>query len=413
MTIANAEKSPVVTGFLKDLFSGGIVRSLLAIVLGFAVGSAFIIATDEGFQESLGYFFARPSDAFVAAGLAIAAGAGALFEGAIFNGSGDNFVTSTRPITETLRLAAPLILAGLGIALGFRVGLFNIGGTGQLLAGAAGAAWVSASVELPLGIHLALATVAAVLAAGFWGGIVGFLKARTGAHEVIVTIMMNYIALSLVTWMLRTPGILQDPEVSGQPQSAAPLATAQMPLLLGSSYALHAGLILAILATVFYWWFMERSVLGFTFRMVGRNEAAARVAGVNVERTYILAMAFSAGFVGLAAANQALGRASGFPPSVHGGIGFDAITVALLGGGSATGVFFAGLLFGAFKAAGPAMQIAGIAPEVLQIVQGSIVLFVAAPPLIRAVFRLPQPGRPSGRKARKERPGDGTPGGAQ
>jgi simple sugar transport system permease protein len=275
--------------------------------------------------------------------VAISAGLVALVEGSVYNASSSDFVAATRPITETLRLAAPLILAGLGIALGFRVGLFNIGGTGQLLAGAAGAAFVSTKLELPIGLHLLVAILAAVIGAAFWGGIVGFLKARTGAHEVIVTIMMNYIALSLVSWMMRTPGILQDPEVSGQPQTAAPLESAQLPTLLGSDYALHAGLLLAVAATILYWWVMERSVLGFTFRMVGKNEAAAKVAGVNVQFTYILAMAFSAGFVGLAAANQALGRSAGFPPSLHGGIGFDAITVALLGGGSAVGVFLAGL----------------------------------------------------------------------
>lgn len=388
--MVDSSKNPsTARNLLLEVMSGGPMRALLAIVLGFLVGSVFIVSTDEAFQSALGYFFSRPSDALVAAAAAIGAGFVALFEGSIYNGSSNDFVTATRPITETLRLSAPLILAGLGIALGFRVGLFNIGGTGQLLAGAAGAAFVSTKFELPVGLHLLFAILAAVAAAALWGGIVGFLKARTGAHEVIVTIMMNYIALSLVTWMMRTPGILQDPEVSGQPKTAAPFSSAQLPALLGNDYALHAGLLMAVAATFFYWWFMERSVLGFTFRMVGKNEAAARVAGVNVNRTYILAMAFSAGFVGLAAANQALGRSAGFPPSLHGGIGFDAITVALLGGGSATGVFLAGLLFGAFKAAGPSMQIAGIAPEVLLIVQGSIVLFIAAPPLIRAIFRLP------------------------
>jgi len=146
-----------------------------------------------------------------------------------------------------------------------------------------------------------------------------------------------------------------------------------------------------VAATVFYWWLMERSVLGYQLRMVGFNPHAARTAGINIKTVYVLTMALSAGFVGLAAVNQALGRDSGFTPSLHGGIGFDAITVALLGGGSAWGVFFAGLLFGAFKASGPAMQVAGISPEVLGIVQGAIVLFIAAPPLIRTIFRLPHP----------------------
>jgi simple sugar transport system permease protein len=249
--------------------------------------------------------------------------------------------------------------------------------------------------------------VVGVLASALWGAIAGFLKAKTGAHEVIVTIMLNYIALNLVTWLMRSPAILQDPSVGGAPKTLPPDVTAQLPGILGSGYALHLGFLIVVGATVVYWWLMERSVLGYQLRMVGFNPNAARTSGINIQRVYIIAMALSAAFVGLAAINQALGRDSGFTPSLHGGIGFDAITVALLGGGSAWGVFFAGLLFGAFKASGPAMQVAGISPEVLGIVQGAIVLFIAAPPLIRAIFRLPHPD-PNKRKkkpAKSEREG--------
>jgi simple sugar transport system permease protein len=136
---------------------------------------------------------------------------------------------------------------------------------------------------------------------------------------------------------------------------------------------------------------MEKSTIGFRLRMVGYNPDAARTAGISVERTYILAMGLSAAFVGVAAANQALGTAIGTTPSAHANIGFDAITVALLGGSNAPGILLAGLLFGAFKAGAPSMQVLGVSPEVLGIVQGAIVLFIAAPPLIRAIFRLPKP----------------------
>jgi simple sugar transport system permease protein len=134
---------------------------------------------------------------------------------------------------------------------------------------------------------------------------------------------------------------------------------------------------------------MERSAIGFRFRMVGHNPNAARTAGISVERTYVLAMATSAAFLGVAGANQALGTPVGYTETVHSGIGFDGITVALLGGGNAIGILFAGLLFGAFKAGGPQMQVIGVSPEVLGIVQGAIVLFIAAPPLVSAIFRLP------------------------
>jgi len=251
---------------------------------------------------------------------------------------------------------------------------------------------------MPAVVHLIVAIVVGVLASALWGAIAGFLKAQTGAHEVIVTIMLNYVALNLVTWMMRDPEILQDPSVGGAPKTLPPDVTAQLPGILGSGYSLHLGFLIVVAATVFYWWLMERSVLGYQLRMVGFNPHAAKTAGINIKAVYIMTMALSAAFVGLAAINQALGRDSGFTPTLHGGIGFDAITVALLGGGSAWGVFFAGLLFGAFKASGPAMQVAGISPEVLGIVQGAIVLFIAAPPLIRALFRLPHP---EGKKAPK------------
>jgi ABC-type uncharacterized transport system permease subunit len=396
------EKQSRLQGVLRDIVSGTPLRALLAVVMGFLVGMVFIIFSDATTLSTLGYFFSRPSDFFQLAGASLAAAAGALFQGAIYNPDAATGQLGFRPLTETLRLGVPLIAAGLGIALGFRVGLFNIGGTGQLLFGAAWAAWVSFRLPLPIGLHLIVAVLVGILAASMWAAIAGLLKARTGAHEVIVTIMMNYVAINLVTWMMRQPAILQDPASGGTPKTLAPDSTAQFPPLLGTGFSLHAAFLLAIAATVFYWWLMERSVLGFQLRMVGQNPSAARTAGIRVENIYIIAMAISGAFVGLAGANQALGRADGFTPSIHAGIGFDAITVALLGGGSATGVFLAGLLFGAFKAGAPAMQVVGIAPEILQIVQASIVLFIAAPPLIRAIFRLPEPGKTRPTRARKK-----------
>lgn len=331
-------------------------------------------------------------DTLAASWNAVLEGYSALFRGAIYNYErADDPVAAIRPLTETLRFASPLIAAGLGIALGFRVGLFNIGGNGQLLFGVLWATWISTRVELPLGVHLVVAILMAILGAAVYGAIVGFLKARTGAHEVIVTIMMNYIAANLITFFFRDPNLLREVDGGGTPKSDAPAVTAQLPKLLGDEYSLHLGFVLAMIAVVVYWWLMERSTLGFRFRMVGHNASAARTAGINVERTYIYAMAASAAFVGIAAANQGLGVTSGLSPSADAGIGFDAITVALLGSSTAPGVLLAGLLFGAFKAGSAPMQVLGLSPEVLGVVQGSIVLFIAAPPLIRAIFRLPAP----------------------
>jgi general nucleoside transport system permease protein len=386
-----SEKDDRFSQALKEILAGGFTRTLLAIFMGFLVGAVFMIVSNKEFIEALGYFFSRPTDAFAAAWNVVSAGYGALFNGAIYNADAETFEKAIRPITETLRLSAPLIAAGLGIGLTFRVGLFNIGGTGQLIFGIMFATWVATRMELPFFIHMLVAVIAGIVGATFLGAIVGYLKARTGAHEVILTIMFNYVAISFFTFLMRDPNLLQEERASGNPKADPAAETALLPKIFGDEFAVHFGLIFALIAVVVYWWLMERSTIGYRLRMVGHNPDAAKTAGINVNRTYVLAMALSAAFVGVAASNQALGSAVGVIPSSHANIGFDAITVALLGGSSAPGVLLAGLLFGAFKAGAPSMQVIGISPEVLGIVQAAIVLFIAAPPLIRAMFRLPKP----------------------
>lgn len=377
----------------REIVSGGPFRALLSVFLGFVVGALFMVFSNEAFLEAVTYFTARPTDALGAAWTAIADGYAALFRGSIYNYEADNIVAAMRPITETLRFSGPLIAAGLGIALGFRVGLFNIGASGQILFGALAATWVSTRVSLPWGVHLVVAAATALVASAAYGALVGYLKARTGAHEVIVTIMLNYVAAGLLTFNFRQDYLLLEADGGGTPKSDPPAETAQLPVLLGDDYTLHAGFILALVGVIVYWWLMERSTIGFRFRMVGHNLDAARTAGINVNRTFVWAMAASGAFVGIAATNQALGATSGLTPDLDGSIGFDAITVALLGSSTGPGVLLAGLLFGAFKAGAPAMQVIGLSPEITGVVQGFIVLFIAAPPLIRAIFRLPQPAK--------------------
>ncbi|MEY4961710.1 MAG: hypothetical protein RLZZ249_407 [Actinomycetota bacterium] len=386
-----SEKDARFSQAMKEILAGGFTRTILAVLLGFLVGAVFMIGSNKEFLESLGYFFSRPGDAFAAAWNVVSAGYGALFKGAIYNADAETLEKALRPLTETLRLGAPLIAAGLGIGLAFRVGLFNIGGTGQLIFGMIFATFVATRMELPFLIHMIVAMIAGVVGASLMGALVGYLKARTGAHEVILTIMLNYVALSVFTFLMRDPLLLQAENSAGNPKADPPAATAMLPKLLGDEYALHWGLVIALVSVVVYWWLMERSTVGFRLRMVGFNPDAAKTAGISVDKTYILAMGLSAAFVGVAAGNQALGVNIGMTPSSHANIGFDAITVALLGGSSAPGVLLAGLLFGAFKAGAPSMQVIGVSPEVLGIVQGAIVLFIAAPPLIRAMFRLPKP----------------------
>jgi simple sugar transport system permease protein len=388
--------------FIKDLLRSNWVTTVLAILVAMIVGGILMALTDEDVQEAAGYFFARPGDTLGAIWSAVYGGYEAMFRGAVFNPRANDFATQIRPLTNTLGFAAPLIAAGLGVALAFRVGLFNIGGRGQILIACATAALLTFNLNLPMFLQLPLTLAAGIAGGAIWGGIVGVLKARTGAHEVILTIMLNYVAFYLVTWMVRTPGILQRP-AGDQPISAATPPSAQFPELLGPRFPLlDWGFIIVIAATVFVWWLVERSSLGFRLRAVGENPHAARASGISVQRMYIYAMLFAGGLAGLAGMNQIQGSVTtGFDGLIDAGIGFDAITVALLGRSRAWGVFAAGILFGALKAGSFTMQASqGIPVDIVLVVQSLIVLFIAAPPLIRTIFFLPKTDAEKAAKAR-------------
>jgi ABC-type uncharacterized transport system permease subunit len=388
----------------REIVSGNVLISILAVVLALIAGAVMIAATDEEVQASSAYFFSRPLDTLQAIWNAVFGAYSALFQGSIYNFRRDGFLAGIKPLTETLTFATPLIAAGLGVGVAFRVGLFNIGARGQMLMAAAAAGWVGFGFTLPPVLHVIVAVTAGVLAGAIWGGIVGLLKARTGAHEVIVTIMLNFVALYFIAFLLRTPGALQAPG-SNNPKTPPMAETAVFPDLFGPAYNLHAGFLVVVATTVVVWWLMNRSTLGFQFRAVGENPHAARVAGINVKNVYVYAMLISGGLAGLAGVNQVLGTVTtGFSQGIDAGIGFDAITVALLGRSRPWGIFGAGLLFGAFKAGGFSMQAAeGVPVDIITVVQALIVLFIAAPPLVRAIFRLPAPGaRRSRRTITKE-----------
>lgn len=377
--------------FLRELMRGSAVTTILAIVLALLVGGVLIALTNEDVQTAAGYFFSRPGDTFAAIWNSVAGGYEALFRGAVFNPKGNDFAAQIRPLTNSLGFAAPLIAAGLGVALAFRAGLFNIGARGQMLIGAMFAGLFAFNLDLPMWIHLPLTLLAGIVGGALWGGLVGLLKAKTGAHEVILTIMLNYVAFYLLLWMLRTPGLLQA-EGSNQPQTRPTPESAQFPNLLGAQFPnLDWGFVVVIAATVFVWWLIERSSLGLRLRALGENPHAARAAGMSVDRLYIYAMLFAGGLAGLAAMNQIQGTVtSGFGATIDAGIGFDAITVALLGRSRAWGTFAAGILFGALKAGSFSMQAQGIPVDIVLVVQSLIVLFIAAPSLLRAVFFLPK-----------------------
>jgi simple sugar transport system permease protein len=376
---------------LRDIASGHAMVAFLSVLLAVLVGSVMILATDEQVRSAAGYIGARPSDFFEAVWEAISGAYSALFRGAVYNSEAELFETRIRPLTETLKFSAPLIAAGLGVGLAFRTGLFNIGGRGQMLLAGAAAGWVAVSVDLPAVLHLALALAAGILAGALWAGIAGLLKARTGAHEVIVTIMLNYVGFYLVFYALSRQGLLQAPG-SGNPKSAAMPESAVLPKILGDTFNLHLGFVLALIAVALVWWLLNRSALGFRFRAVGENPEAARAAGIDVGRTYTIVMLIAGALVGLAGVNQVLGTVtSGVSVDLDAGIGFDAITVALLGRSRPLGILAAGLLFGALKAGGFAMSASeGVPVDIVLVVQSLIVLFIAAPPLVRAMFHLPK-----------------------
>ncbi len=375
---------------LRDIAAGNALSGVLAVVLAFLVGSIMIAATAPAVRETAGYFFARPGDFFGALGTAVGGAYEAMFRGAVFNARADTLAAQFRPLTETLKYAAPLILAGLGVGVGFRAGLFNIGGRGQMLLAGAAAGWVGFSFNLPAIVHIPLAILAGIVVGALWGALAGLLKARTGAHEVIVTIMLNYVAYYLLLYALSRKFLLQAPG-SSNPQSAPVAQSAILPKILGDQYSLHLGFVLALVAVAAAWWLLNRSTLGYRIRAVGLNPHAARAAGISVGRTYTQVMAIAGGLVGLAGINQVLGTVtSGITGDLDAGIGFDAITVALLGRSRPVGILLAGLLFGAFKAGGFTMQSSqDISVDLVLVVQSLIVLFLAAPPLVRAIFRLP------------------------
>lgn len=353
--------------------------TLAAFLLALVIGAVLIVFSDRQAVEALSYFFSYPWDFFRYAGEAIGQSYWALLTGAVGSGNA---------ISQTLERAAPLICAGLGVSLAFRAGLFNIGAQGQLIFGAICAGYVGFTFSMPPGIHLLAAAVAGVAGGALWGAISGVLKARTGAHEVITTIMLNYVASSILLYLL-TKDAFQRPG-SNNPRSPKVDDTALLPKMFDT----HSGVIIALLAAVLIWWLLERSTFGFELRAVGANADAARTAGMSVAKVYTLAMLIAGALAGLAAVQQILGHEDSLTANVAGSLGFDAITVALLGRATPLGTVLAGLLFGALAAGGVQMQASQAATpvELTQVLQALIVLFVAAPALVRGVLRFKDTG---------------------
>ena len=372
------------------------VVTFLAIVAALFLGALLIAFTNDAVLHAWGQFFANPGNAFAQAWDAVFAAYRAMFDGAIVSPAtvaaafhGGSVGAIFYPISQTLSDATPLILTGLSVAIAFRAGLFNIGAAGQWIGGAIVAGYLGFAVSLPPVIHVIVCLLGGIAGGAVVGWVPGELKARTGAHEVIVTIMLNYVMYNLLSYLLGTPKALQAP---GQSNLISPniAANAQLPHVGGPPPAVDAGFLVALAAAVGVGWLLNRSTIGFQFRAVGANPSAARSAGISVERAWVLVMAIAGALAGLSGASVIQGSAvHAITFNSYGTYGFDGITVALLGRAKPWGVVLAAILFGALHAGGTTMQAATSVPtDISQVIQGLIVLFVAAPPLIRVIFRL-------------------------
>jgi ABC-type uncharacterized transport system permease subunit len=360
-----------------------IVIPLLAVFTALVIGAFIIAVTDV---DTLPLWGSDPAEAFRLTISGIFDAFKALFVGSL---------GSSRAISETLFAATPLIFAGLAVAVGFQAGLFNIGVNGQMLIGGMAGLWVGFSIDVPMIFHIPLAVLAAIIGGALWGAIAGFLKAKTGAHEVITTIMLNFIALFLVDYLLQSSLFQQAGRNDPISQPANP--SAQFPTLIGS-YRLNIGFLIALVAVGFVWWIMYRTTIGFEFRAVGFNPEGGRYAGMNVAWVYVSVMAVSGALAGIGGANQILGLEPYRGISNFAGtIGFDAIALALLGRSNPIGVLLAGLLFGALRAGGREMQgAAGIPIDLVLVLQALIIVMIAAPELVRAIYRIRTPEQESG-----------------
>jgi simple sugar transport system permease protein len=392
---ATAAQANVATSLLNAVLEGNsAVVTFLAIVTAIIIGGLLIAFSSPTVLHAWSHLFSAPGAAFSTAWAVAASAFSAMLEGAIFNPHtisaafhGGSIAAIFNPLSETAVNATPLILSGLAVALAFRAGLFNIGATGQFIGGAMIAGWIGFAVHMPMILHVVVAVIGGFNGGSITGGFVGFMKARTGAHEVIVTIMLNYVMEFLILFLLglavfRAPGL-------PNPVSPPVDNNAMLPHLAGATLRINAGFLVALAAALAVGWLLNRTTVGFELRTVGANPNAARAAGMSPERTWITVMLICGGLAGLAGASVILGTDFALTPQIYGTYGIDAITVALLGRAKPGGVVLAALLYGSLNAGGVTMQAQTQIPvDITTVIQALIVLFVAAPPLVREIYHL-------------------------
>ena len=379
------------------------VVTLFALVLGLVVGAIVIVTTTAPVLDAWRGFFSGwggPGHAIKVTVDNVGAAYRIMFTGSVFSPAtlwhaittGQGWTNALTPISETLTYATPLTIASIGVGIAFQTGIFNIGANGQAMMGGIAGAYVGTLIHLPMVLHLPLTLLAGIAGGVLAGSVPGLLKAYTGAHEVIVTLMFNYVVSAILLYTLLSTALQAPGQQNDIARTLDP--SAQLAPLFGTASGLRVnyGLVIAALVVLFAWWFLERSSLGFDFRVTGANPQAARASGINAKAVIILVFAISGGLAGLAGVTEL----AGFYKTLDGGflvgnagIGFTAITVSLLGRNKPIGIVWASLLFAALGVGGRAMQAAtGIPLDLATVIQSAVVLFVATPVLVKEIFRL-------------------------
>jgi ABC-type uncharacterized transport system permease subunit len=377
---------------------GTLLIPSLAVISGLIIGAILIILTSESVYAAFaGSFSAGLAESWKVVSVAYSA----LFSGSLGDpvriinalSSGDDLEIrrSFNPILESLVATTPYIFAGLAVALSFRTGLFNIGVEGQLFMGAAAATFVGYSIKgLPPYIHMPLAFAAGAVGGGIWGFIPGFLKAKTGGHEVINCIMLNWIAFRLTEWLLSGP--MNRPGSGGMPISPMIEQSAWIPQFFATPIRFHLGFFIALAFAYGVYWLLFRTTWGFNLRTTGANPSAARYAGMDIVKSTMIAMALSGALAGMAGATQVLAINRSMAIGLSSGYGFDSIALALLGNSHPLGVILASLLFGVLVNGATRMMVVSQIPiDIISVLQAFILAFVAAPAIIRAIYRIKVP----------------------
>lgn len=396
-TKTSGEKKNFLTIFYEEFSKSSLTIIILSIISGFILGGLLVIVTSpevyKAFAESFGKGLATSWHM-------VANTYSSLFLGAFGNpekisaaiASGDSLKIkqALTPFFESLVVTTPYLFTGVAVALGFKAGLFNIGAEGQVLVGGIAAAWAGWTFTgLSPWVHVPLAMLIGAAAGGLWGLVPGWLKVKTGAHEVITTIMMNYIAYYLIYYLISSP--LRDPN-EVVPKTPYILDSAKLMQLFPGVNRFHIGFFIAIGVAIVVWFILFKTTWGFEIRSVGLNPKAARYAGMNITAITVSSMALSGAIAGMAGANEILGVSWRQSQALASGYGFDSIALALLAQNHPLGVILTALLFGFLKSGSRVMQLnAGIPVYIINILQAFIIMFIAAPAIIRTIYRLKQP----------------------